>query len=93
MLIEFGEGQALIFYSTITKAIPEAQSVIHDEKTHEKQLIGLIDEELLDYIGSVVLGLNDELVDLTGALVGLTLAFLKSETIEINFISMMVAAL
>jgi hypothetical protein len=43
--MELGEGQAQIFYLTITKTIPEAQSVIDDEEAHEKQLIGLIDEE------------------------------------------------
>ncbi|MFX0123060.1 MAG: VIT1/CCC1 transporter family protein [Candidatus Hodarchaeota archaeon] len=82
-LMELGEGQAQVFYSTITKVIPEAQSVIDDEEAHEKQLIGLIDEELLDYIGSVVLGLNDALVELTGALAGLTLAFQNTQLIAL----------
>jgi VIT1/CCC1 family predicted Fe2+/Mn2+ transporter len=35
----------------------------------------MLDEESLMYSGSVVLGLNDALVELTGALAGLTLAF------------------
>ena len=34
----------------------------------------MIDEEKLKYVGSVVLGLNDALVELTGALAGLTFA-------------------
>jgi len=82
-LMELGEGQAQIFYSTISKVIPETQSVINDEESHEKQLISLIDEELLDYIGSVVLGLNDALVELTGALAGFTLAFQNSQLIAL----------
>lgn len=82
-LMELGEGQAQVFYSKITKIIPEAQNVIDDEEAHEKQLIGFIDEELLDYIGSVVLGLNDALVELTGALAGLTLAFQNSQLIAL----------
>ncbi|UCG02224.1 MAG: VIT1/CCC1 transporter family protein [Candidatus Heimdallarchaeota archaeon] len=82
-LMELGEGQAQIFYSTIRKVIPKAQTVIDDEETHEKQLISLIDEELLDYIGSVVLGLNDALVELTGALAGLTLAFQNTQLIAL----------
>ena len=82
-LMELGEGHAQTFYSTISKIIPEAQSIIEDEEAHEKQLIGLIDEELLDYIGSVVLGLNDALVELTGALAGLTLAFQKAQLIAL----------
>jgi VIT1/CCC1 family predicted Fe2+/Mn2+ transporter len=34
----------------------------------------MLDEELLQYVGSIVLGLNDALVELTGALAGFTLA-------------------
>ncbi|MFX1248689.1 MAG: VIT1/CCC1 transporter family protein [Promethearchaeota archaeon] len=82
-LMELGEGQAQPFYTKIMKVIPEAKSIIDDEEAHEKQLIGLIDEELLDYIGSVVLGLNDALVELTGALAGLTLAFQNSQLIAL----------
>jgi len=82
-LMELGEGQAQVFYTTITKLIPEAQSIIEDEEAHEKELISLIDEELLDYIGSVVLGLNDALVELTGALAGLTLAFQNAQLIAL----------
>jgi hypothetical protein len=37
-------------------------------------LLAMLDEERLRYIGSVVLGLNDALVELTGALAGLTFA-------------------
>ena len=35
----------------------------------------MLDEERLQYTGSMVLGLNDALVELTGALAGLTFAF------------------
>ncbi|MHA2246554.1 MAG: VIT1/CCC1 transporter family protein [Candidatus Hodarchaeales archaeon] len=82
-LMELGEGQAQIFYSTISKDIPDVQSVIDDEEAHEKQLIGLLDEELLDYVGSIVLGLSDALVELTGALAGLTLVFQNAQLIAL----------
>ena len=82
-LMELGEGQAQASYATILNKIPEAQSIITDEENHEKQLIGLINEELLDYIGSVVLGLNDALVELTGALAGLTLALPNTQMIAL----------
>jgi len=55
--------------------VPDAGSIIKDEDEHEKQLIDLVDEERLRYVGSIVLGLNDALVKLTGALAGLTLLF------------------
>jgi VIT1/CCC1 family predicted Fe2+/Mn2+ transporter len=43
----------------------------------------MIDEDKLNYIGSVVLGLNDALVELTGALAGFTLALSNSRLIAI----------
>ena len=46
-----------------------------EEDSHEERLIGLLEEGRLDYIGSVVLGMSDALIELTGALAGLTFAF------------------
>jgi VIT1/CCC1 family predicted Fe2+/Mn2+ transporter len=37
-------------------------------------LIGMLDEERLNYVGAMVLGLNDALVELTGAIAGFTFA-------------------
>jgi len=73
-LMEKGEEQAQLSYGEISKFIPEAKSIIQDEDEHERELINLIDEERLKYVGSMVLGLNDALVELTGALAGFTLA-------------------
>lgn len=44
------------------------------EAKHEQQLLDMIDERQLHYMGSIVLGLNDALVEFTGALAGYTLA-------------------
>src|SRR5690606_6159914 len=44
------------------------------EQEHEAELLSMIEEEKLNYVGSIVLGLNDALVELTGALAGLTFA-------------------
>ena len=41
----------------------------------------MIDEEKLRYVGSMVLGLNDALVELTGALAGLTLTLQNTRLI------------
>lgn len=46
-----------------------------EEDSHEERLIGLLEEGRLNYIGSVVLGMSDALIELTGALAGLTFAF------------------
>lgn len=55
-----------------------------DEELHEQQLIGLINEERLEYMGSVVLGLNDALVEFTGALAGFTLALNDTKLIALT---------
>ncbi len=73
-LMEKGEESAQDAYETIAEAIPEARQVIQDENRHERELASTIDEERLQYVGSMVLGLSDALVELTGALAGLTLA-------------------
>jgi len=76
-LMEKGEIGAEQAYEEISKIVPGAKAIQEDETKHEKQLINLIDEEKLKYIGSVVLGLNDALVELTGALAGFTFALQK----------------
>ncbi len=74
-LMELGEEKAQVNYAKIADELPEARDVIRDEDEHEDKLLEMLDEETLMYAGSVVLGLNDALVELTGALAGLTLAF------------------
>ncbi|MBS7626614.1 VIT1/CCC1 transporter family protein [Candidatus Bathyarchaeota archaeon] len=73
-LMERGEDQAQVTYYKISKYIPEAKDIVADEDMHEKQIINMIDEERLRYIGSTVRGLNDALVELTGAIAGFTFA-------------------
>lgn len=73
-LMERNEESAKFTYEKISKHVPDAGNIMKDEDEHEKQLIDLIDKERLRYVGSMVLGLNDALVELTGALAGLTLA-------------------
>lgn len=64
--------------------IPELVRLAHDEENHENKLISLINEERLEYMGSVVLGLNDALVEFTGALAGFTLALSDSKLIALT---------
>jgi len=82
-LLERKEEQAQINYSQIIDHIPEAKSILHDEEEHEDSLIRLINEEQLFYIGSIVLGLNDALVELTGALAGLSFALQNTQLIAL----------
>jgi len=82
-LMENGEKKAQVNYEEISKSVPEARKIEKDENEHENRLIGMIDEERLKYVGSIVLGLNDALVELTGALAGLTFAFQSPRLIAI----------
>ena len=63
---------------------PELEKLGRDEEVHEQKLIGLINEERLEYMGSVVLGLNDALVEFTGALAGFTLALSNAPLIALT---------
>ncbi len=83
-LMELGEEKAQVNYEKIADEIPEAREVIEDENSHEDSLLNMLDEEQLRYAGSVVLGLSDALVELTGALAGLTLAFQNVKIIALS---------
>jgi len=83
-LMEQGEQVAQANYAEIAKVIPDIEQIHADEHTHEEQLLNMLDEERLRYAGSVVLGLNDALVELTGALAGLTLALQNVQLIALS---------
>jgi len=83
-LMERGEEDAQDSYEQLRETIPEVEAIIRDENEHENALIQLLDEERLRYTGSIVLGLNDALVELTGALAGLTLALQDTKLIAMT---------
>ena len=83
-LMERGEKNAQALYRQIVQSVPEAKAILDDEHQHEKDLINSIHEEGLKYVGSIVLGLNDALVELTGALAGLTLALQNTKLIAVT---------
>ncbi|HOW28578.1 MAG TPA: VIT1/CCC1 transporter family protein [Elusimicrobiota bacterium] len=80
-LMERGETLAQTAYTTLSSTFPEAGKIAREEEAHEQKLIELFDEERLQYIGSMVLGLNDALVELTGTLAGLTFALQNTRLI------------
>ena len=80
-LMERGEGGAQTAYREISESVEAAGDIAEDEDEHEKELIGLIDEERLRYTGDIVRGLNVALVELTGTVAGLTFALQNSRLI------------
>lgn len=55
-----------------------------ESEEHEQELLDIIDEEKLNYLGSIVLGLNDALVELSGALAGFTFALAETRLIAVT---------
>lgn len=82
-LMESSEESAHQNYSEYTQ-YPDLMRLAQDEEEHEQKLIELINEERLSYMGSIVLGLNDALVEFTGALAGFTLALNDSKLIALT---------
>lgn len=82
-LMESRESNVHHSYAQYTE-YPDLQQLSKEEEIHEAKLIDLINEERLEYMGSVVLGLNDALVEFTGALAGFTLALSDSKLIALT---------
>jgi len=83
-LMERGEGKAQLNYERISEFVPDAKEIVEDEEEHERQLTSLIDEERLRYVSSMVLGLNDALVEFTGALAGYTFALQNTRLVAMT---------
>jgi VIT1/CCC1 family predicted Fe2+/Mn2+ transporter len=82
-LMEGVERRAQSFDTSLVDSIPEIQTILANEISHERELIALIDEDRLKYMGAVVLGLNDALVEFVGMLAGLTFALQNSQIIAV----------
>jgi VIT1/CCC1 family predicted Fe2+/Mn2+ transporter len=91
-LMEGVEKRAQESDQALIAHIPETREILINEENHERELIALIDEERLKYVGSVVLGLNDALVEFCGTLAGLTFAIQNTQIIAIAGLIMGVAA-
>ena len=91
-LMEKGEYATGKKYEQLLKEIPEAAKIIEDEQRHEEELAALLDEERLRYVGAMVLGLNDALIELTGAIAGLTFALNSTRLVALSAIIVGVSA-
>lgn len=78
-LLERNEKAAVEGYQDYLASADEAtrkrlEQIIAHEKEHEATLIGQIKESKVEFMGNIVLGINDGLIELTGALVGFAFA-------------------
>jgi len=69
---------------TVEHDLPEVRPIIAEEEEHEDQLTAMVDEERLHYVGAIVLGLNDALVELTGTIAGLTFALANNRLVALS---------
>ncbi len=83
-LMENGEENAQNEYELLADEIEESREIRAQEEEHEKALLDMLDEESLQYVGSMVLGMNDALVELTGSLAGFTFAMKDTGIIALS---------
>ena len=83
-LMERGEKNAQDEYAILAAEVEESVTIRQQEEEHESTLLGMLDEERLQYVGSMVLGLNDALVALTGSLAGFAFALQNTRLIALS---------
>ena len=83
-LMEKGEEGAQDEYALLAEEVEESVRIREQEEEHEKALLSILDEESLQYVGSMVLGLNDALVELTGSLAGFAFALQNTRLIALS---------
>lgn len=82
--LENGEVHAQENYEKIGREYPIANKIYKEEQVHEKYIIQMLNEKKIQYVGSMVLGLNDALVELTGTLAGLSFALQNTKLIALS---------
>ena len=83
-LMENGESNAQNEYELLAQEVAESTVIRQQEEEHETALLAMLDEERLQYVGSMVLGLNDALVELTGSLAGFAFALQNTRLIALS---------
>ena len=83
-LMEKGEENSQEEYDKLADEVEESIVIRQQEEEHENALLSMLDEERLQYVGSMVLGLNDALVELTGSLAGFTFAMQNTRLIALS---------
>ncbi len=91
-LLEANEYDGISSMESLKEYFPEIEHIIAQEKAHEKALINMLDEDRLNYTGAMVLGLNDALVELTGAIAGLTFVLMNTKLIAMSGVITGIAA-
>ncbi len=91
-LMENGEEASQREYAILADEVEESITIKEQETEHEESLLAMLDEKRLQYVGSMVLGMNDALVELTGSLAGFTFAMQNTRLIALSGLIMGISA-
>lgn len=91
-LMERREHGSISAYSALSGVVAGIDEILMDEEDHERALLSMLSEERLAYMGSIVLGLNDALIEFTGSLAGFTFALREATLVAAAGIVMGIAA-
>ena len=76
--MEYNKKRDRRLYASLNR-YPQIKVIIEEGEINEKILIGKIEEQRLMYMSAVVLGLNDAIIEFTGAFAGFAFAFQNSK--------------
>ena len=88
-LLERGEKNMIGQYRALLDRVSDErvrsgiERILEHEQIHESRLIGQVRERKIEFLSSIVLGLNDGLIELTGALVGFAFAFRRPAVVAL----------
>ncbi|MBR5997831.1 MAG: rubrerythrin family protein [Deltaproteobacteria bacterium] len=91
-LVEHGENRLQAVCEEMARELPEAGSILEEERKHEFILLQMLDEERLQYRGDVAQRLTDAMAGLGGVLAGLTPVLHNSRLIALTGIISSVSA-
>jgi len=83
-LMEQGEEAAQVNYDDLAKTVPDAHKISADEDLHEAQLMEMINEERFHYVGAIIRGLNEAVVEILAILTGLSLVLIDTTVIAMT---------
>jgi len=88
-LLERREKQMIAAYRGLLDEVSDGRiraaitRILEHENLHESRLIGQVREQKIEFLSSMVLGANDGLIELTGALVGFSFAFRRTAVVAL----------
>lgn len=82
-LMERGEEAAQVNYDDLARDIPAASEISSDEDLHEAQLMEMINEDRFQYVGAIIRGLNEAVVEITAIITGFSLVLMDTGIIAL----------